>query len=54
MKNNIDLDNPDEVVGFIIEFYRKNNIKSEKELVKKLTQLTPLKKLIEEKRAKVR
>ena len=54
MKNEPNLNNPDEVVQFIIEFYQKNNIKSERELIRKLSKETPLRKLIEKQKVRTR
>ena len=38
---------PDEVVEFIEDFYKKANIKSEKDLVKELSKHKPLRTAIE-------
>lgn len=43
----LNLKNPDEVVKFIIAFYAKNSVKSEKDLVKQLEKHKPLIKVMQ-------
>lgn len=40
----INLNNPDEVVAYLLAFYDQQQIKNEKELIQKLEQLKPLQK----------
>ena len=50
----LNLKDPDAIVKYIIEFYDQNGVKSEKELVERLTEHKPLRRAIELQKERVK